>query len=399
MTKYYLFLIITTLSAMLIGEAVQGQSIVSETTYSYNSSKHQYLTQTETPNSDGTTSLTISIYAKDYAPGNAFIDTLVANRLISIPIERVSLIKDTANNLYVTGGTITRYNANTKLPEAVLTLEIAEPLPLASFKFSNSATGQLPYSSTEQSYAPDNRYKAQVSFDLYSYNGKLQQQSSLGKISTAYLWDEDMTYLLAEISNAKLEDVAYTSFESFWWAWWGGFYIDYLTFPKGGWEFDIDGVNNIDKLAGNSSFEFDSSRTISRTGLNASRIYSLSYWITRGSVINISGVSTLSTDSLVAKPSDHSGKHWVFVKHKITGGTVINLSGNGAVIDELCLHPQEASMKTYSYNFITPSSHIGGIGDSNGRQLRYKYDSEYRIINIRDVFYNTLEKTDYHIRY
>ncbi|KIA91880.1 hypothetical protein OC25_18985 [Pedobacter kyungheensis] len=383
--KHRLFLLLLVFFAL----QSKSQSINEETSCFYQSSKHNYTTKTETPGSDGSTEVSILIYPEDYAAGAAFTDAMVNKRLLKYPIEMVSMVVVNGQT-YIKSGSITQYNSLTGFKEAEMALEISEPIPLASFKFSNSVTGQLPFTGSTTAFSPDSHYKTKVTYDLYSNFNKPLQISTASGISSCYLYDDNGTYVLAEISNAKLEDVAYTSFEPY-------------TPGNRSWVYSDEAYSS--GITGQGGYNLNTALnyTVSRSGLNTSKTYELTYWKRGENTVNIAGATVLSTEISRATNDDKEATDWMFVRHTFTNASSISISGSEIDIDELRLCPVEARMKTYTYKVMmtnwTEDMELTEAGDVSGRILRYEYDGLDRILNIKDTYYNTLETTQYNLRH
>lgn len=368
---------------MLLVTRANSQSITGETSYAYQSNKHKYPTQIENVRSDGNKDLVIITYPQDYAPGCAFIDTLVARRFYSYPIETVTLTTK-GTDLYVTGASITRYGELNGLIESELLVERAEPIPISQYKFSNSsAIGQLPFTNSS-TFDPDSRFKTVLTYDLYTYYAKKPvQTTSLGGVSNCYIYDYDDQFLVAEIQNAKLEDVAYTGFDS-------------PSGTDGGWDLSEAYLYYERVFSGTGAFDYGS---VKKRGMNPNKVYQVSYWCLHGRKMDVSGCTVLNTDSVVLN-NGNINNDWMYVKHTITGGDSIVLS-NG-YIDELRLLPLGAQMKTYTYESIYTAGssnalRLAEMGDANGSFIRYEYDAQGRIICIRDSYHNVLETTKYNL--
>ena len=215
--------------------------------------------------------------------------------------------------------------------------------------------------------------KTQV-LNYYGYNIKGHPLSTgpNREIITSYIWDYLNELPIAEITNADTLSVAYSSFESD---------------GKGRWNFTGSPSPDVTAVTGKKVYLL-SSGTITRTGLNNSLYYLVSYW-TKTSALTITG-SQSGWPKLMASVNI-KGQNWSLYEHRITGQTTITLSG-AFTIDELRLYPEKAQMVTYTYQ---PLVGITSQGDINGHIVYYEYDGMNRLVMVRDQNRNVLKKICY----
>jgi YD repeat-containing protein len=85
---------------------------------------------------------------------------------------------------------------------------------------------------------------------------------------------------------------------------------------------------------------------------------------------------------------------WQFVSFKgINRNMVIRVNGQG-LVDDLRIHPDNATMTTYNYDPITWK--ISSITDANNRSIFYEYDDAGRLSRVLDEDKMLLNKTFYH---
>jgi YD repeat-containing protein len=174
------------------------------------------------------------------------------------------------------------------------------------------------------------------------------------------------THIIAEVSNAKFNDVAYTSFEPNCDSTW-------VVTATGG----LDSTAAITgKYCRNLSL-----MSVSRTGLTPAVTYIISYW-TKGTV-NITGATA------AALLDTRNG--WNLYTRTITGVSTVTVSGTG-LLDELRLYPNTANMVTSCYN---TNNQVSCTSDANNNIMYYEYDAAYRLKVIRDKDKNVIKKTEY----
>ncbi|MGE5518906.1 MAG: DUF5977 domain-containing protein [Candidatus Dadabacteria bacterium] len=213
--------------------------------------------------------------------------------------------------------------------------------------------------------SPDAYYKAKVNF-VYDANGNIKEQSKTDDIKMSYLWDYSHTYPIAQITNSDVLKVAYTSFESD---------------GTGGWS--IPSTSRVTTaLTGAQAYDL-SNGSITKSDLNSTINYKLSYWTYTGAVVSIQGAS-----SPVAKASKNG---WTYYEASVSGVTYLQIGGSG-IIDELRLYPNNSQMTSYTYDpliGLTSSSSI------NNELKFYQYDGLGRLLNIRDADQSILKLYDY----
>jgi RHS repeat-associated protein len=185
-------------------------SLVNINNFYYDNVAHSQVTRSENFRSDGKKVTTIVNYPKDYAAGTGFIDKLVAGNMVSYPIETVSYQEnpDGSNKEILSGAVIEYQDNNLGLKQRVNVLENNAPIVLASFKFSNVATGQLPFVGTKTSFVQDSRYKTRINFDQYDNKNNLVQYHKIdGDYPTTILYGYNGKYPVAEIKNATYTNV------------------------------------------------------------------------------------------------------------------------------------------------------------------------------------------------
>jgi len=208
-----------------------------------------------------------------------------------------------------------------------------------------------------------------VLFSQYDANGNLLEQQKAGDVKQSYIWDYNNAYPIAEVMNADVTSVAYTSFEA------GG---------KGGWTFSGATTSEATAPTGKKAYVL-SGGNITKSGLNSSVTYILSYWTNSSSAFSITGTIT-------GYPIQGRVLHgWKHFEHRITGQTSITISGSNK-IDELRFYPSNALITTYVY---TPLVGMTSQCDANNRITYYEYDNVNRLSLIRDQDKNIMKKFCY----
>jgi Family of unknown function (DUF5977) len=180
--------------------------------------------------------------------------------------------------------------------------------------------------------------------------------------------------LVADIENAILDEVAFSSFEDN---------------TYGNWTFNNAGIQYINgnkSITGTKYYSLTAGN-ITKNFLNVlSKNMIVSYW-------SRSGVQTVnnSTTAQSGRSVLINGVTWTYYQHTLSSPVSITISGTG-IIDELRLYPEDAYMTTYTYQ---PFAGITTFCDAVNNINYNEYDSYNRLIVIRDQDYKVIKKYCY----
>jgi hypothetical protein len=322
-------------------------------------------------------------------------------------------------NTRMVSGSITDYqvlSSSYVKPVTTYSLQSNAPVPLSTIGAFNGS--QINRNSTY--------FVAQNNFPLYDSKGHLlQATNAISGVNSTVIMDYNKEYPVAKISNAAINDVAYTSFES-----------------DGSGNWSMSGGtqgNSIGGLTGNFAYNL-SQGNITKSGLTSTTNYIVSLWAKNGSSVNINGSTlsgaiaqqngwnlytttltgvtsatisgsagspitslvedtrdpTISTyaaqDSIVfvadAGGNFESGINDAFVAEIDPSAT----TGTSGTIDELRLYPKDANMVTYTYE---PLIGVTSMCDANNTVSYSTYDNLNRPKLILDKDKNILKRFDY----
>jgi hypothetical protein len=333
------------------------RSTVLSTNYEYNDQKLPV--KITTNSSNGKIHYTYLTYASDYAVGSGFVDVMKANNLVTTPVETVEAEQDAAGQITILSGMVNKFRlSNPSQQESVLAIENRYPLLLQNFKFSNRAGGVLPTSGTASVFQPDNVYKSKITYEQYDAASNLLQKTKTNDLTTSYVWDYANTYPIAEISNAAVNDVAYTSFESD---------------GAGNWTISGSTINN-DAITGTKSFNGTLSKSLAVAG-----DYVVTAWSKTTATVNGLGGSVISTKG-----------SWQLLQWDLTN--INNVVVQGSQLDEVRLYPKGATMETYTYE---PLVGMTGQCDANNVISYFEYDAFSRLSLVRDQDKNIVKRFCY----
>jgi hypothetical protein len=218
-------------------------------------------------------------------------------------------------------------------------------------------------------------YKPQVYFDKYgSSGGNLEVFHKANDKLQSYIWDYNSSLPIAEIVIANQTSVAYTSFEADGTGNWSGINSSYIQSTGG-----ITG----------SKYYNQPSFSLSKSELNSSDYYIVSYWSRNSAAYSISGTQTNWPKKL--RTITINGQEWNYYEHLVSGQTTVTITGSG-IIDELRLYPKDAQMSTYTYD---PLIGVTSKCDANNLISYYEYDGLGRLTLVRDQDKNIIKKICY----
>lgn len=342
-------------------------AVTQKRTLFYDNILHQQVSREVTTDSKGNSTTENTRYAADYLTGNnnftgnSILDTMLAHNMKAAAIEKSIAVSgnEGISGTLVTGGEFTTYRAlsnNAIVPSQRAVLQISEPV--SNFSLSVISNGQL---------QKDARYGDVSAIEAYDNYSNVLQYSLRSKGRTAVIWDYGLKVPVAEVTNAVIADVAYTSFEAD---------------GKGNWTYAGSPVADITAVTGRRSYLLGNG-AVTANGLNAGRYYIVSYWSKSGSaMVNNSSGSAGATIG-----------DWTYFEHKIQPSMgSITVSGS-AQIDELRLFPENALMKTY-----TCDPHIGITSSCSAQNIitYYEYDAAGRLMFTKDANGNITQSHEYH---
>jgi hypothetical protein len=311
-----------------------GQTLITKTGYGYGSPANTAPATITTYNSTGNTISINTKYPTDFAstaPNNA----MIAANVIGVPVE-LTTFQDAVQMDKVT----TQYTN--------VTGSIFEPQTVKTKRGTNAEENRIQYYS-------------------YDSKGNALELSKESDIRISYIYGYNKQYPVAEIKNASVNEVAYSSFEDA---------------DKG--NFTYTGAENVTTaMTGNQSWNL-AAGSITKTGLTTSKAYTVSYWLKDGT-----GTVTVNGGSGSYLMSRNG---FTLYTHSIASGvSTVTVSGS-ATIDELRLCPADAKMVSYTYR---PNVGATSICAVNNQILYYLYDGEGKLIVIKDIDQNIVKQFEY----
>lgn len=344
------------------------KSVSSKTRNYYDNALHYQLTRTTQQDSKGNFHVSVIKYPQDYIPSgltvtnNTILDALISRNMVSEVIEKRDsiLYQGSSSGAKVTGAQFSKYK----------TISGSSMAMDKQYKFDQSApvSDFQPFAISGNTTSMDSRYRQLISFDSYDNTNNIGQYTPVDQTSVSVLWDYANIYPIAQVKNAALADIAFTSFEAD---------------GNGGWTINSTIRDNTAALTGNQCYNL-SNGSISKSGLTNGKVYMLTYWSQSGSY-------TVSGGSVTSKIG-RTVNSWTYYEQTLTASaTTITLSGSGK-IDELRLYPKGALMTSYTYSPLVGQS---ASDDPSGEITYYDYDVLTRLKNIRDYQGNIIKNFQY----
>lgn len=365
-------------TTQLFDQSNRGNSIITSHSYTWQSLYPTLIHSESTPRSDGNILTNYTSYPMEYTPGTTFIDNMVSNYQLALPIESVStLVRQTSTTeshagISIIGGMINRYKpGGLGLLDTTFSVRASKPIPLDSFKFSNQLIGVI--GGGYQPYQIDKSYIGKAFYQVYDSKNNLIQSQNVGEAPSSVIWGYNQDVPIAKISNATVDKVAYTGFE---------------TNDQRYWSFTTAARDSSGQAkTGRIRYQL-SGGAVSTTNAVPAGTYILSLW-TQGAKPTIAG--TTADVSIVSGESDNNSWNFYMDRVSVAGGSPISLTGSG-FIDELRLYPQGAHMSTIS---TTPQVGLSSAASIDDKVNTFQYDSLERIQTERDDEYNILKEFAY----
>jgi len=302
----------------------------------YASPNYDFVTKTTLTDSKGSKQIVTYKYPHDFtAPGNVS-EKMVTKNIIAPVIEQKAF-----------SGTILLSTIKNNYKDWYNDSKILTPEIIQGALFNNSLENRIRF----------------YNYDLY---GKQLEMSKENDVRVALLWDHNNQHPVAEVNNANLQQVAYTSFE---------------TGNKGNWTYAGVPVFDPTTVTGKNVYDPGSgqlTRTISLAGT-----YIVSYWSKNGQR-TVNGTTATAGRTI---------NGWTYYEHKpvLSANGTVTVSGSG-VIDELRLYPDKAMMTTFIYE---PLTGVKSKCDANNLISYYEYDGFGRLSLVRDQNKNVVKTVCY----
>ncbi len=405
-----------------------GGDISSKKDYTYDPNYNHLRSFTNTT-SEGTKTITKYTYPYNYSNGDpgstATINVMVSRNILNTPIE-ISTFVEKSGIQSLIESKLNIYNTTIDdLTVLNQQYSIKPKEPLTDFSPASASLGS--------SIVKDPRYVLKTTLESYDNKGNLLQYTD-NSGTTSYIWGYDQSFPIAEVKNATVAQIAYNGLEM------GG------SPGQLGWEnfgpattiadFDVKdksasfaGLYAV-KIAPPSSGGINYATTINVTpGPYSKEKYKMSCWIKTpvGYTSNKAFITmyTIKANTCCAVYPVNSpisqtfilatnGKWQYFETYLDLGaisalltpgheGEILSIRAYSAntdssfpvYVDEVRVHPVDALMKTYTYNF-NPQVGLSTVLDENNQIInRYEYNIFNKLKVVRDKDNNIVKKINY----
>ncbi|HEY9196463.1 MAG TPA: hypothetical protein VIM77_09360, partial [Mucilaginibacter sp.] len=328
-------------------------TLVTTKTYVYDAKPRNRVLIT-TNDSKGTTLVEKNKYPENYAP--AVSGALTARYVYSPVLEKQTWLKRSATDSVLTNSVVTSYDGSLLKPAVLYGFNSMAPVASLNQEAKNASGQYLNLISNSTGFE-------QRVLNTYDYiSGNLVSQDmtgSDGNSQVSYLWGYHNNYPIAQVKNATISSVAYTSFED----------------DDTSWPYTASSVVATDARTGVKCYN----GTMTKSGLPSGN-YTVSLWAKGSGTVTVGGVAKTTTAA------------WAVYDWQLTGVTSVTVNSNGNKIDEVRLLPAGAMMNTYTYK---PEVGVLSITDTKGLTQFYEYDDMKRLLNIRDQDGNILKNFNY----
>lgn len=196
----------------------------------------------------------------------------------------------------------------------------------------------------------------------------------------AFIMDNETGNKLAQVSNAKYEEIAYCGFES-------NYTTSGIDYKKGNLVFDPANIVASPALLGRLAYKISSSagKTITTSqNLSIGKKYTVSLWVAPGGVIQVNdGVNVIGLSAF----ANYNG--WTLYQTDfLANANSIHIWGEG-IVDEIRVYPSNAQMTNDVY---LPLCGKTASVDVNSKIVTYEYDAFGRQTLVRDQDGNIMQK-------
>ncbi len=364
--------------------------IKDSTTYGYDD--HDNLDYIITINSKGDVVRTSQVYNYEVQQPNATILAMNNAGLEKI----VGMERRTSNKMLdVTVNTFS-YTNGKLLPKDLYKLTIAEPLDYTTFA---SSTGSVTYSynyiNTAFAGTAINYFDKVSTVTLADAKGNPTENQLLGMdLYKAMLWDTITSQKLAEVSNARYNEIAYTGFDQCL----TGFPISTTWIEQGRIRFQVGGMSNsAGTMAGQTAYRLQptgAGSSVICSGLTPNKPYKISFWAKSG-VPSIAGGGVSSFNLTTPLPAINGWINYVGTFTPTNNTDITFTAGTTIYIDEIRIHPVGALMQTQTY---LPLFGIDSQTDATGRIAKFEYDKLGRQTIVRNQEGQIISKKETNIQ-
>ncbi len=326
--------------------------------------------------SKGNTIETKNYYIEDYNlsnPSHSVLNQMKNDNILDVPVSSETWMTKPGGTPEMLSASVTEFgiapNGDYR-PVKLHSLETDRPVPQNTIGIFDP--NQLIRNNSIIKLQTENYYD--------SYGNQIGIKDVNGNRTEYTLFGYDNLLPVATISQAPINEVAYTSFER--------------TNNQGNpfvWNWVSTPVSILDY--GSPTGRYYTTEEIHTDLISyKNKPYILSFWARGGSFI-VSPAIMLTQK--IAGPEFNGWKYYEYEVSPTNSYYILSLNGNGQGIDEVRLYPKGATMATVTYNIDFGKS---SECDINNRILYYEYDELGRIAKVLDERHNIIKTYEYHFK-
>jgi YD repeat-containing protein len=348
-----------------------GESFTSEASFTY--SPNNYLIRTESKkDSKGDVVGSTTYYAGDYNVAGIINDMKLAN-MVNVPVSVNKWVKagQAGATEKLVNATVTEYSItsnNDIRPVQVYKAELTSPLD-------NTVADPVYFDPARYKDYP---YLKPQTAQIYRDGNLVQSIRIKGNLINSAIYDYNKRKVIAEVKNAIVDEIEYTSFEA----------------DGGGWAYNAAGLSNEFCVTGRKCYNLPQGNVLSNSVAARAKPYIVSFWTTGVQIaVNLVNGAAQQIAPFKTGPVING---WTYYEYELPAGSSgnVSISGNG-LLDEVRYFPKGAMMTTYTYD---PGKGKTSDCDPNNIITRYKYDGFGRLIEVRDQYNNLIKTFEYNYK-
>ena len=325
------------------------------------------------------------------------IDRLIEKNILSVPVEQFSLIDGKVVSAELT---TFRTSSNNAVLDKTFNLPVSSPITWSNNLVSNITRVDIGGNDHDYSFHKNSNYEVKEVFDDYDNKGNVLQMHKSSAQNTSIIWGYNQSKPVANIQNAKSNEVFYAGFEDEKWSSnlylnhsdkYTGLYSLKVAPTKFGFSEEIDVEDENGKYV--LSAMIKTSTTFSNGG-NANLVIQV--------IDENNGSQIAWLPALVGTTFNE----WVLFSREVdlslySSDVKLKLeiwnSNNQEylVIDDVRFHPKDALMSTYTYE---ERSGITSITDTRREVEHFEYDNFGRLLYVKDIDGNILSSNEYNYK-
>jgi len=320
----------------------------------------------------------------DYSENYTSISEMQSKHMLSGLVEEQSLNQK---------GTEIKLNSGSLIEYKDFGGDILKPYKVNRLEQMNSSTDLTQaYINSTADFIYNSNYKPAVIMDSYDDKGNLLQLHQVNGIYKSYIWGYNKTQPIAEVKNAKVNEIFFTSYE------------EDEDFPN------LTYKCITDSHSGKQCYmipagDFNKAIDFPKSALHGKYVYSA--WVKTlgtGTFVTIKDFTNGTTSAYSWTPVPNTNDQWNYFEaiadlddasYNSSNNIRVEVWNSGSTVtyvDDVRFRPLNSQMTTYTYQ---PLVGMSSSTDDNNRTTYYEYDDLGRLLNTRDEDRNILSHNEY----